>query len=101
MDSRRRVAAPAGGRGGSLTRDRCLDPEEFLRAERDRLWLLLADAIRYGAHHTGVSDRSLLETLAETRGIRLEEPAWIRARQERRLRFLLMQLERTSIKAAA
>lgn len=63
---------------------RSLDREvEMLRAERLRLERLLADALVYGAHHTGVSWESLLAVLALTRGIRLERPAWIEERESR------------------
>lgn len=79
-----RQFAPNGGRT-----DRCLDPEEFLRAELDRTYALLAQAVRYAAHHTGVDAGTLIQTFADTLGVRLEEPAWRRARDRRRLRFLL------------
>lgn len=53
---------------------------EVLEAEERRLYILLGEAVTYGAHHSGVSFQSLLEVLAETHRINLARPAWVEER---------------------
>jgi hypothetical protein len=48
---------------------------EFLEADRARLEALLAEALRYGAHHTGCRPLTLFEVFAETRGFNLSRAA--------------------------
>jgi len=58
-----------------------------------RLEVLLGEACRYGAHHTGVSFESLVEVLAETHGFNLARSAWIEERDRQKLNDLLDILE--------
>jgi hypothetical protein len=73
---------------------------DFLEAERRRLEVLLGEAYRYGAHHSGVSSGSLLGVLAETRRINLARPAWIEEGDKQKLANLLDLLERGRSAAA-
>ena len=73
---------------------------EFLEGERARLEALLAEALRYGAHHTGCSALTLLVALAETRRINLARPAWIEERDGEKLADLLDILESRRAEAA-
>lgn len=65
-------------RSGRLERE-----NEFLRGERKRLEVLLADALRVAVAGTPVSALSLLEQLAGLNGTDLARPAFV-VRQERR-----------------
>jgi hypothetical protein len=67
---------------------------DVLEAERRRLEVLLGEACRYGAHHTGCSPRSLLEVFAETQRINLDRPAWVEDRDRKKLMHLLDLLVR-------
>jgi hypothetical protein len=72
----------------------------FLEAERRRLEVLLGEACRYGAHHSGVSSKSLLGVLAETHRITLARPAWIEESDREKLADLLDLFERGRSAAA-
>lgn len=53
----------------------------MLQAERRRLELLLGEACRYGAHHTGCRWDTLLGVFAETHRLNLARPAWVEERE--------------------
>jgi hypothetical protein len=79
---RRDSPTPAEPEGYRAERLRRLEREnEYVRAERDRLLVLLADALRIAVAGTPVGELVLLDVLAALRGTNLGRGAFIEVRE--------------------